>query len=189
MPWATLGVVLLVLLIAAAPAAWQEAMALQRDAWPARPWQLWTAHLVHYGGPHALFDALGLLLCGAAVERLGGTRAWLVGWGLATPLLALGVVAAEPGLAQYRGASGAVVMLAVAAGGLLWRDGRVGRAWLCAAGVALVLKLAWDGLADTAASAVLPAGVRVAWSAHAAGLLLGLAWGRVQPLRRPGRST
>lgn len=156
----------------AAPLHWQAAAALQRGALAEAPWRLWSGHLVHFGWPHALADALALaLLLGLRPARLSG-RALAGAAFAAAPLLSLAILRLEPALREYRGASGLVVGLAVWVGVAAWQARSLSRRGLGLLALALVAKLAWDALGGHR-SPVLPAGVSVAWSAHAAGALLG----------------
>lgn len=170
-----IAVALGLLLPMLAPHPWQAAAALQRGALAEAPWRLWTGHLVHFGWPHALADGLALaLLLGLRPTALRSR--WLTAAAVAAaPLLSLGILGLEPALREYRGASGLVVGLAVWVGVAAWQARSLPRRWLGLLALAFVAKLAWDALAGDR-SAVLPAGVSVAWSAHAVGALLGGAF-------------
>lgn len=190
---AALATVVVLTAIACLPAPWQAVGALQRGAVASgEVWRLWTAHLVHFGWRHALFDALALALLARGVLCTVPLRRLLVaGLGVA-PLLSLAVLWLQPGLREYRGASGLVVALLAWLVVDTWRQRRAGRGWLGFAAAALVGKLAWEAWPGHAAgSLVLPPGVSVAWSAHLAGALLGALLGTLFPSVRtaPGPRT
>jgi rhomboid family GlyGly-CTERM serine protease len=169
----------LLMVAAVLPPSWQQAGALRRsDVLAGEGWRLWSGHLVHFGLPHAWFDALALAaLVFGALQTLSPAR--LLGAGLVVaPLLSLSVLGLEPGLQEYRGASGLVVALLAWTVADLWRRRAVPRRWLALGAIGLVGKVAWDaGPGRHVASGVLPAGVAVAWSAHLAGAVLGALWG------------
>lgn len=167
----------LIVALALLPPEVQQALALRPGAVAEGPWwRLWTAHAVHFGLAHAAWDALplGLLLAGAWVDP--GPRCVAVGWLVCAPLVGLAVGVLEPALTEYRGASGAVLWLAVLWGVRAWRRHTVPRGLLGLLAAALLAKLVWDA-GGAAVSPALPHGVRVAWSAHLAGALLGGVWG------------
>ena len=170
------------LLIAACVAAWLAGDAgwLQpqhwlwhADHWPARPWTLWTAPLVHFLPTHGLANVLALgalAILGAALPaRPRDTLALLLAWPLATLALLH-----WPSIGGYYGLSGLVHIAAavLALRALLTRPTRQ-LGLLLAAGLALKLGLehGWD----------LPIGFDSRWgfnvvyAAHLTGALAGAA--------------
>ena len=101
---------LLGILMGALPQAWQEALQYQRDAIIAGEWwRLVSGHLVHLNLPHQLMNLLGLWLIWGLFFTREGLRplclyllpALLIGTSLCLLLF-------DPGLAWYRGLSGAL---------------------------------------------------------------------------------
>jgi membrane associated rhomboid family serine protease len=177
---------------AALPTELQRELALAHTPdGPVALWQCitwWSAQFLHWGWIHAALDAGGLLLTGLVAERLFGSARVLLAVAAAAPLVSLGILWLEPGLAAYRGASGLVVLLGSAAWVGAWRAGGVDRRWLVLLGVTLAGKLGLEvhaALTGQPGSGLgLPAGVQVAWSAHVVGLVLGLVMGASLPLCR-----
>lgn len=93
-----------------------------------RVWQLATYALVHQGLLHLLFNLLGLWVFGTELERVWGTRPFLVFIGFCTVGAGLTHSLVDPlfkgGIAGVAGVSGAVYGL-VAAYGLLFRERRL----------------------------------------------------------------
>lgn len=174
---ASAALALACLALACLPASMAAGLAWDRDAIAAGQWwRLWSGHLVHFGMPHALSDALVLLAGGAIVERRIGPARLLRALALAAPLISVLLFAAMPGLAEYRGASSLAAMLATAAGVMCWpRAGRL-RALMLAGAAAFTVATALHAFGAGAASS-LPRGVAVAWQAHLLGAVCGLLAG------------
>lgn len=68
-------------------------------------WRLLTAHLVHAGSSHLLWDVLPLLVVGFLWEPAIGRRFWTA-LGLSTLTVGVGLLALAPGLETYCGLSG-----------------------------------------------------------------------------------
>lgn len=179
---------LLVLLLAALPDAVQAQLAWDRAAIGAGEWwRLWSGHFVHFGWLHAAADG-GVLLAAAlcAPRAMSGPRAGrlsLLAIVVAPMFLSAVFWAALPGMAAYRGASGLAAMAAVAACVAWLRVAQVRGAARALAAVGLVAlfgKILVEAMGGPAGG-VLPSGVVVAWPAHAAGALLGLAWALALP--------
>lgn len=152
--------------------AW-ERKAILAGQW----WRLWTGHLVHFGMPHAFTNALVLLAAGSIIERSMRPARLLRHLAMAAPFISLLLLAAMPGLDEYRGASSLTAMLAVAAGLACWpRAGRWRRAIL-AGGGAFTAATAFHALGAGAGLSSLPEGVAVAWQAHGLGAACGLVTG------------
>ncbi|MEO8299404.1 MAG: rhomboid family intramembrane serine protease [Burkholderiales bacterium] len=180
----------LILVLTWLPATLQQQAALQRDVLASgQLWQLWSGQVVHWSALHAAADALGVAAAGWLAGALYGparVARWLLA---AAPLLSLGILACQPELASYRGASGLVVGLGSLAWVGLWRTATVRRRWLVLVALAFVFKLAlaWHAVAMglPVAGFGLPEGVSVAWSAHVLGALLGLAAGALRTAPDP----
>ncbi|MCM2249983.1 MAG: rhomboid family intramembrane serine protease [Geothrix sp.] len=159
-----------------------DPLALTAEAWR-EPWRLWTGHLVHFGGTHALANAIAL-----AVPWILATARDRRKLALATvfipPLLSLLLLPSLAG-AEYRGASGlACALWALAGLGHLLRreSASVGALLLSGLALKLVLELALGTpfLAQAEGWQSLP-------QAHVWGALLGLGAALARPgLLRPG---
>ena len=131
-------------------------------------WRLVTAHWVHLGALHLVFDSAGLLLLWALYARALGPRHWLLVLLCATAAIDAGLWWGEPQLQWYVGLSG-LLHGAWAAGALavaLRRD-RLG--WLMLAILALKLSLE-----QRAGASLLLGAMPVVTAAHAYGALGGL---------------
>jgi membrane associated rhomboid family serine protease len=126
-----------------------------------------------------VLDASALLLVGTVAEREFGTRLTALLLLLGMPLLSIALLALVPDLVQYRGASGVVTMLAFAAGSALWRRVPKLRIILAVLGLAMTAKTVLDSVGWTSDLSSLPAGIQVAWQAHALGAAMGLVAGRM----------
>jgi len=132
-------------------------------------WRVLSGHWVYYSPRHALLDGCALV---ALAYALGGNvlpRLLLIGLALSGVL-----VLATPEMSGYRGASGLVMALAGMLLSRLWRAQPGWRPALVVVGTLLCGKMLADALGVGADLAGLPDGVRVAWQAHAAGLVLGV---------------
>lgn len=163
------------LAVACLPASCQTLLALDRSAVAAgQVWRLWSGHVVHYGWGHVAVNAAALAML-LAWLRCG--RCLVLGAVVCPPVLSAAILWLEPALAQYRGASGVVVGLGALAWCQAWQTREAGRAMLLVLAAVLVVKLAWESWPGRAVpSGSLPEGVSLAWSAHLAGLVLGLVW-------------
>lgn len=160
--------------LACLPEALASRLAWEREAILAGQWwRLWTAHLVHFGLPHALADAMPVLAAGCVLERRVKPARLLRWLALAAPAVSLLLFVLMPSLAEYRGASSLALMLAVAAGIASWPDAGRWRPALLAGGLAFAAVTARHALGSGADLSSLPPGVAVAWQAH----LLGAACG------------
>lgn len=166
------------LALACLPEALAASLAWDREAILAGQWwRLWSAHLVHFGMPHAATDALVLLAAGALVERRIGPVRLLRQLAIAAPCMSLLFFAIMPGLDEYRGASSLAAMLAVRAGVACWpQAGRAQRTMLAGA-AALAAGYALHAALGGMAWSSLPQGVLVAWQAHLLGAACGVAAG------------
>ena len=177
--WALLLALATLALLALTGTAGQERLQYDRQALQATEWwRLLSAHLVHMGTPHLLFNLGGLLLLG----MLFGREYSLVRWALIT-LLSMAAIDAglwylRPQVAWYLGASGVLHGL--------WSAGACAqlrrRRWQTALPLgALLVKLAfeqWQG------RSTLLGGLPVIIDAHVFGAFGGLAFALPQALRR-----
>lgn len=138
-------------------------------------WRLWTGHLVHFSAQHLFVDVGMLALAGWVVERERGARFVAGAVLLGMPAISIVLLLTAPHLHAYRGASGVVMLLALAAAHALWVSRPAARPALVLLGFALAVKTLIDALGMLPGLSSLPPGVRVAWQAHLAGALLG--WG------------
>lgn len=140
-------------------------------------WRLLTAHLVHFGPMHLLWNLAGLALVAWLFAAEYGAKQWLVVLAASTAAIDAGFLICLPGLDWYVGFSG-VLHGAMAAGLYAWlARTRDTVTWIVAA--LFAAKLAWEHFAGplpfTAASLDLP----VVYQAHSYGALGGLiaaAW-------------
>ncbi|MET0118692.1 MAG: rhombosortase [Sedimenticola sp.] len=169
LPWRTLGLtgltLVLYLLLGPAP----ETLVLDREAIAAGEWwRLITGHWVHGDPQHLLLDTAGLFILSLLFER---SPAWIYGTFLVSAMLLLDLMILLwlPWLETYCGLSG--LLNALLAGGmlLLWRDSgdRLYLLVLAAAAGKIAVEIALDQalLSDTL-WAPLP-------EAHAFGLISG----------------
>lgn len=170
LPWRSLLLAGLAVAVFLALGSAPEALVYDRDALArGEVWRLISAHLVHAGGSHLLWDAAGLLVLGVLFEaRLGR---------LFFPVLLAGTAAIDAwlwlgsGLARYCGLSGVLNSLLAAGLVVLWRESR---SWTAPLTAALALsKIAVEATRQTALFTA------TAWPpvplAHAMGFAAGLA--------------
>ncbi len=104
-PWASIVVVVLVLVLAAmpalAPVLLYDRLALVRG----ELWRLWTGHFVHFGASHLLWNVVVFAIASIWVERLAPRRARLL---LLVAPMAIGIAlyGLDPALGFYGGLSG-----------------------------------------------------------------------------------
>jgi rhomboid family GlyGly-CTERM serine protease len=156
-----------------------EALEYRRAFLVSEPWRLLTSHLVHINWPHALINAVALLIVARLfAPDLSAPRQWVVLLS-AGVVIGLGLATLAPSILWYRGLSGVLHALFFA-GAAKWlfsvRSFNVRSLWLPAALFAggwikvALEQPAGDALpyADWLGAAVVP-------QAH----LLGTAWGSV----------
>jgi len=168
-PWITLGLVAILLAVAAIP----NPAVLEYDAGhrAAQPWRAFTSQLVHWSPAMLVVDVFLAGIAGAIVERRSRALASLA---IAFGALAVAGAVWLSDLVRYRGSSGIGTALLVAGGlELTLRAGsrqarRVGAVALAVA----VLKIA---LERPGASPLLPEGVVAATAVHVAGAVAGAA--------------
>jgi rhomboid family GlyGly-CTERM serine protease len=158
-----------------------DALEYQRGALARQPWRLVTGHLVHLNWPHALVNAAALWI----VARLYAPDLSMTRQAIALAASALAISAAlawlHPGIAWYRGLSGALHGLFFA-GAVTWllaeRPRRPGRLWM----PALLLVGGWMKVVfEQPSSGTLPhadwLGAAVVPQAHLAGAAFGTVLG------------
>lgn len=139
-------------------------------------WRLWTGHLVHYSTQHALIDIATTLIAAVIAAQCFGSRRVLAALALGAPLVSGALLLIAPDCLYYRGASGLGAMFTVMAGAGLWqRAGRAARGALALLALTLAAKIAAEALGLTSNWSDLPSDVAVAWQAHLAGALAGIA--------------
>lgn len=180
-PFKTLRVSLLLMLtcvgFAMLPDSTTQYLSLDRGAIAGGEiWRLWTAHLTHFSWRHMWVDSWALFVMSVLIEReLGcGTFArWLL---IAAPSLSLTLLLAAPDLAEYRGASGLCMMLAVVLGASIWHRNCVTRglvSMLVICGIAkTLLEMFWQAPNISA----LPSDIAIVWQAHVLGAGCGVVW-------------
>jgi rhomboid family GlyGly-CTERM serine protease len=184
-PWVTLGVTGLAL----AAWAWPEALAwggLDRArVLRGELWRLWSAHLVHFGGSHLLWNLAVLAPAGVLAER-SAPRETRVLYGLGAPAIGLVLLGLEPQMAVYAGLSGiATALLTLLCVVKLGEPAR-GDRWFWGALLALVaLKTGGEFLARGPLFASLAGEVRPVPLAHVAGVACALALAWYQRRRGP----
>lgn len=136
-------------------------------------WRLWTGHLVHFSTQQLLLDVCTLLVVGWLVEREWGARFTGGILLLGMPAISIGLLLLSPNLVQYRGASGMVMLMVLAAVTTLWARHPKARLGLFMLGIALAIKTLLDALGMLKGLSSLPAGVSVAWQAHLSGGAIG----------------
>lgn len=135
------------------------------------PWRLWTGHLIHYGGAHALANAVALAVPWTLVAPRDRSRlAWATL--LLPPMLSLLLLPSLTG-GEYRGASGLACALWALVGLQLATRGESAPVGLLMLG-GLGLKLAAEAALGTGVL-LHPEGWSTLPAAHFWGALLGLA--------------
>lgn len=173
-PLASAGVALACAALAWAPAAVIQHLAFDRQAiLGGEIWRLWSAHLVHFSLQHALLDGAVFFFVASVAEHAIGTRRLGIALALGAPFIGLGLLAAVPGLAYYRGASGLATMAALLAGAALWRGSAARRRVLALLALGLAARTAAEACGISASVAGLPDHVALAWQAHVLGASAG----------------
>jgi len=154
LPRRSLWIAAAVVLVAAVPGA-PDLLIFRREAvLQGEVWRLLTAHLVHAGSYHMLWDVLPLLVLGALFEGVLGPRYWKLMAGSAL-IISAGVLLLQPDLPAYCGLSGVLNGLwvggALAAAGHERASGRRSLALLYQGAVLLSLgKLGFEAWSGTA---------------------------------------
>lgn len=182
LPWVTLGLSLLAVAIYLAPGG-AEGLELSRAGLRnGELWRLVGGHLAHWSRDHLVWDVATFAGVGVLCEMRSRRDTVLV-LALAAPAISLGVLAAYPELASYRGLSALDIALYVLLAAQI--GGRLG------AGLATLLvgKLAFEGWTGSALFVPPPPGsVALVPVAHGVGgLVAGLfvAWPRPGGLQTP----
>jgi rhomboid family GlyGly-CTERM serine protease len=149
-------------------------------------WRLWSAHFVHYSVIHAVLDGLSCLTLVFVLSKMGDRSSLLLRLAVIAPAISLVMFFTLPDMAIYRGASALAMALTAVSGLTIWRARPGWRQVLVLLAIVLLLKVAADSLGVWPVSYSLPAGVRVAWQAHVAGIVCGLVVWRLAEI--PGRA-
>jgi rhomboid family GlyGly-CTERM serine protease len=137
-------------------------------------WRLLSGHCVHFSPRHAALNAVALAILAYALEQRGAARALLTRLTLTSVGISLTLLLCVPGMTTYRGASALALAMVGMLLRALWLQQPHWRPRLVLIALLLAAKILADALGLWPNLAGLPAGVQVAWQAHAAGLLLGL---------------
>ena len=105
MPWASVVVIALALIVAAVPALAPSLLYERADIIRGQYWRLWTGHLVHFGASHLGWNLAVFAVAAIWSERLapGRTRVLLA---LVPGVIGVGLYGLEPRLVTYGGLSG-----------------------------------------------------------------------------------
>ena len=186
LPLAICCAALLCLTLAALPDS--SALELNRKAVAAGQWwRLWTGHLVHFTPEQLLLDGGLLILVGLMAERELGSAFVACLLLLGSPMLALATLLVAPALAEYRGASRIVLMLAGALGAALWRRRPKMRAVLFLLVLGTLAKAGIDANGIGTDLAHLPGDVLVVWQAHLLGVCIGCLAAQMRTIARTPR--
>ncbi len=161
-------------LLVIAPSDVTAWLAFDRDAiLSGQVWRCWTGHLVHFSLQHALPDIVVLFVVTSVLEYHAGSRVAVLAFLAGAPLISLGLLLAVPDFRLYEGASGIAMLIGVAAGFKLWRADHRLRGIVGLLALIVLIKMFLDS-AGLPIFTTLPAGIQVAWQAHAIGALISL---------------
>jgi rhomboid family GlyGly-CTERM serine protease len=166
---ALLGVLALVLLIAATGERGRGALGYEREAlshlqW----WRLFSAHLVHLNWQHALLNCAGLIVLWALFAREFAPARWLWIVSMAALCIDLGLWFRYPAVQWYLGASGVLHGVWAAGAYAAWRRADLMGIALM---VLLIIKLGYE---QHAGQSVFIGNIPVVLAAHGLGALGGL---------------
>ena len=161
-------------LLVVAPGEITAWLVFDRDAILAgEAWRLWTGHLVHFSWLHALTDVMVLFVVSHILAHHTGSRVVVLALLAGAPFISLGLLLAVPDLRVYAGASGIAMMIGVAVGCVLWCTDHRLRGVIGVLALVALIKLLMDANSSGLVHSTLPAGVQIAWQAHAIGACLG----------------
>ncbi len=143
-----------------------DRMAILAGQW----WRVLSGHLVHVGWMHLLMNLAGLLLVWLLFGARLTQRRWLLVLVVSAAGVSAGLLLFQPELKWYVGLSG--VLHGLFAAGVVVALTAGDRAALLLA-VALVVKLAWEGIAGPMPGTSEWVGARVVTEAHLYGALAG----------------
>jgi rhomboid family GlyGly-CTERM serine protease len=171
MPWLTLTVCALALVVAAVPGLGTSLALELAPLASGEVWRLWTGHLAHWSGSHLAWD-LAVFVVGAAwLERTAGARRLARLLFVGGAVVSAAVLFLRPDLASYRGLSGIDCALVAGVAAHLARV-RPRPVLLVAAG--LCAKVVYETVTGAGAFAgSLGPGVVVVPEAHVVGALVG----------------
>jgi rhomboid family GlyGly-CTERM serine protease len=134
-------------------------------------WRLISAHFVHLGFSHLVFNLAGLGLVWFLVGNAFSHRQWLLIWSASIAAVAAGLWVYEPQLAWYVGLSGVIHGLLAAGVAGEMSHGRLDT-WVLAA--AVVGKIAWEQYVGPLPGSEQASGGTVIVNAHLYGAVGGL---------------
>ncbi len=164
-----LGLVALILGLAATGEWGREALRYERGALYAHQWwRLVTAHLVHLSFEHALLNTAGLVLLWSLFARDFSPRRWLWIVALSIATIDAGLWFLRPGVDWYLGASGVLHGVLAAGACAMYRRGEATGAVLL---LLLVVKLIYE---QQSGASLFLGGIPLVADAHLFGTLGGL---------------
>lgn len=171
-----LALVSLCLALVFLPEGLGEPMSYNREAilsgeW----WRLWTGHFVHFTSMHAWTNCVLLFLLTVALGRIGPWRLVLGLFVVGPVAISFALMILVPEMVAYRGASALAALLLAVCAGHAFEKARGMSAFLLG-----MLLVAWSAklfleVTDGTNFSNLPTGIHVAWQAHIAGILMGIA--------------
>ena len=139
-------------------------------------WRLVSAHYVHLNTPHLAMNLLALTLVIALLRTACTAATWFAAYAAMSLAISAALLAFEPGLARYAGASGVIHGLVGFGAVLRLSEARAESAILLAG---LAAKLAWEAGSGPLAGSEAMIGAPVITASHRygaiAGVLLALA--------------
>lgn len=151
---------------------WQyQRLAISMGQW----WRLFSAHLVHLGWRHLLFNVAALWLVWLLFHSVRSQRCWSLVTLVSMLGVGLGLWWLSPHILWYVGLSG--VLHGLFAAGVIWS--RQPAWWRLTAGGLLIAKLGWEQYSGIPLSTVAALGGDVVVAAHTYGAFSGAmaAWG------------
>jgi rhomboid family GlyGly-CTERM serine protease len=166
-----LAATLAALLLGLAGDTARDMLAFDRPAITAgEAWRLVSAHFVHLGLSHLLYNLTGLWLVWYLVSSALAVRDWMLVWILSIIAVSLGLWFFEPQLEWYVGLSG--VIHGLLAAGVLCELGKHRlESWVLA--IVLVGKIAWEQIVGPLPGSETASGGQVIVSAHFYGAIGG----------------
>ena len=158
------------------PETWADLAAYKRDViMSGEWWRLWSGHFVHFTPMHAFVNSALLLLLSVVIGRVYSWK--LVGalFLIGPPVISLALLYLVPEMDTYRGTSAlAALFMTISIALALDRTHGI-TAFLLYALIVVWLAKLFSEIAGGIGFSNLPPGVHVAWQAHIAGILVGMA--------------